>query len=154
MAKTHCKHGHQFTEENTRYTKQGWQVCVTCKRLADRKMAASYTPERRQELQAYTRQWRLDNLDQSRNNSKRTYNRVREVIEKAKDVPCTDCGEKYPHYVMDFDHRDRATKKINVGATRSMKETLAEIEKCDIVCSNCHRIRTWKDVTRWVEETE
>jgi hypothetical protein len=47
---------------------------------------------------------------------------------------------------MDFDHRPGEIKKLCINqmlASRSSKEDLLkEIEKCDIVCSNCHRIRT------------
>jgi len=46
---------------------------------------------------------------------------------------------------MDFDHRP-GSKKVNAIACMagrvSWDQTLAEIEKCDLVCSNCHRIRT------------
>ena len=61
--------------------------------------------------------------------------------------PCTDCGIQYPYYVMDFDHRDPQTKLANVSnLTRqafSLELIYSELEKCDIVCSNCHRIRTF-----------
>ena len=71
--------------------------------------------------------------------------RNRALASKAKDVPCADCGLKYPSYVMDFDHV-RGEKKGNiatmVGVATALKTLLAEIEKCEVVCSNCHRHRT------------
>lgn len=74
----------------------------------------------------------------------RTYQRHRELIRQAKLRPCADCGIQYPYYVMDFDHRDGATKAFTLSdvsrATR--KSLLREIEKCDVVCANCHRERT------------
>ena len=61
-------------------------------------------------------------------------------------VPCLDCGGVFEPYVMDFDHRDPATKGFNLGGSRAMlksrEELLQEITKCDIVCVNCHRART------------
>jgi hypothetical protein len=36
-AKTHCAHGHEFSDENTRLDRQGWRVCVACRRAADRR---------------------------------------------------------------------------------------------------------------------
>lgn len=57
-----------------------------------------------------------------------------------------DCGVVYPPYVLDFDHRDPSTKKFNIAMhvrQVSRQRLLAEIEKCDIVCANCHRIRTF-----------
>lgn len=67
-----------------------------------------------------------------------------EYLREAKDVPCMDCGVKYPTYVMDFDHRDPKAKKDCVPrmARHGMKRLKEEIDKCDIVCSNCHRERT------------
>lgn len=57
---------------------------------------------------------------------------------------CKDCGESYPPFVFDFDHRDPIDKKFNIAArTRAGWDALlAESLKCDLVCSNCHRLRT------------
>jgi len=48
---------------------------------------------------------------------------------------------------MDFDHRDPSTKRIALGGAVSSgkfneTEILKEVAKCDVVCANCHRIRT------------
>jgi hypothetical protein len=74
----------------------------------------------------------------------RTYQRHRELIRQAKSRPCADCGVQYPYYVMDFDHRDGATKAFMLSEVprATSKSLLTEIEKCDVVCSNCHRERT------------
>jgi formate-dependent nitrite reductase cytochrome c552 subunit len=72
--------------------------------------------------------------------------KCREMIQEAKSVPCADCGESYPHYVMDFDHRDPALKEgtIAVMANQGKIRRLAEeMVKCEVVCSNCHRERTY-----------
>lgn len=70
----------------------------------------------------------------------------REMVAKLKDRPCADCGGRFPAVCMDFDHRDPAGKTAGiaalVGGKYSMATILAEIEKCDLVCANCHRIRT------------
>jgi len=58
--------------------------------------------------------------------------------------PCMDCKISYPYYMMDFDHV-RGTKHANVAElinTLSKKRLDEEIAKCEVVCSNCHRIRT------------
>lgn len=70
--------------------------------------------------------------------------RKREQIDRLKDRPCSDCGGKFPPVCMDFDHRDRLTKTENVSklVSRRYELILQEIEKCDLVCANCHRIRT------------
>jgi hypothetical protein len=69
-----------------------------------------------------------------------------ELLNKLRDVPCSDCGQRFPPCAMDFDHRDPATK--SQGVTRmvgraGIDRILAEAAKCDIVCANCHRARTF-----------
>ena len=66
----------------------------------------------------------------------------RELIRQAKSVPCLDCGQTYPYYVMDFDHRENKEFTLGNYAAMGRKQILAEISKCDVVCSNCHRMRT------------
>lgn len=67
-------------------------------------------------------------------------------LRELRTVPCMDCGGIFPPYVMDFDHRDPKTKLFNLGAGKSLLKNRAlleaEVAKCDIVCVNCHRIRT------------
>lgn len=68
------------------------------------------------------------------------------VAEIKEEMPCADCGEYYPHYVTDFDHRPDVVKVASVSSMLTMSFTWVDIEyemdKCDLVCSNCHRIRT------------
>lgn len=68
-------------------------------------------------------------------------------LNELKNKPCVDCKKSYPYYIMDFDHT-HGNKKFNiVEARRKMwgkDKVLKEIEKCELVCSNCHRERTYK----------
>lgn len=78
------------------------------------------------------------------NKRRRTW---RKYIEDLKSsTPCMDCDILYPSYVMDFDHV-RGAKVGNISAElskfSSFEKLLEEISKCDIVCANCHRHRTW-----------
>lgn len=70
----------------------------------------------------------------------------KEIIREAKNIPCTDCNITYPYYVMEFDHISD-DKKFTIGDgwfNSSLEDIQNEITKCEIVCSNCHRIRTHK----------
>ena len=60
---------------------------------------------------------------------------------------CMDCGLAVHVAAFHFDHRDRKSKVVDVGAilNRSWARILAEAAKCDLVCANCHAIRTWPD---------
>lgn len=67
-------------------------------------------------------------------------------VEALKRQPCMDCGGTFAPYVMDFDHRDGndKVKGISTFISRgSWTRIEAEIAKCDLVCANCHRIRTF-----------
>lgn len=56
--------------------------------------------------------------------------------------PCVDCGESDIR-VLDFDHiRGDKLFQVQSGKYKVLSEILVEIEKCDVVCANCHRIRT------------
>jgi hypothetical protein len=75
-----------------------------------------------------------------------------ERVALLKSGPCTDCGGVFPPYVMDFDHRVGEEKfegvSSLVGRTATWEVIEAEIAKCDLVCANCHRIRTYTRMGR------
>lgn len=66
-------------------------------------------------------------------------------ILRLKRRPCRDCGGRFPHYVMEFDHTaDNKKFSICTGWKKhSMADVKAEIRKCELVCCNCHRVRTF-----------
>ncbi len=79
---------------------------------------------------------------------KRARVKIRTLIDDAKIKPCADCGVEYPPYVMDFDHV-RGEKLFNLGDAHNLagyQQVLVELEKCDVVCATCHRIRTYTRV--------
>ncbi len=56
---------------------------------------------------------------------------------------CKDCGYKGHPNVYDFHHRDAATKKYTWTKLRlrSWTDVIEELDKCDLLCANCHRLR-------------
>jgi hypothetical protein len=69
--------------------------------------------------------------------------RTRYLLEYFEANPCADCGEVDP-VVLEFDHL-RNDKAFNIGEGlryRRWQDILDEIQKCDVVCANCHRRRT------------
>ena len=67
------------------------------------------------------------------------------IIHNYKEAnPCADCGRYYPYYVMQFDHIGKDKFRI-VSHMRnySMERIMAEIAKCELVCANCHAVRTY-----------
>lgn len=60
------------------------------------------------------------------------------------EVGCVDCGYRTHPAALDFDHLPGIPKCFNISgaASRSWASVEAEIAKCEVVCSNCHRVRT------------
>jgi hypothetical protein len=66
-------------------------------------------------------------------------------VNALKSEPCTDCGGTFHYSAMDFDHvgSDKVADIAWLINNRSWNAVLEEIKKCELVCSNCHRVRTW-----------
>lgn len=65
------------------------------------------------------------------------------IIRQAKNKPCADCKQTFPYYVMDFDHvRGKKLASVSKTYANGPRFIKREIAKCDVVCANCHRIRT------------
>lgn len=71
--------------------------------------------------------------------------RNRALLDVLKDMPCADCGKRYPPYVMDFDHLGEKNFALSKVQGRSARTLTVEAAKCDVVCANCHRERTHGD---------
>ncbi len=70
---------------------------------------------------------------------------IRAMIIKARDVPCMDCGHRYPQVCMQFHHRDPSTKKCEIANASTPNLAQKEMAKCDVICANCHCIRHGED---------
>lgn len=100
----------------------------------------------------YAKKYYAKNKDkmQAQINASRRARRLdlRSKVDELKRAPCTDCGDTFIPFVMEYDHvPGRGAKAFEIGDavrdTRPWNRILEEIEKCDLVCSNCHGIRTW-----------
>jgi hypothetical protein len=59
-----------------------------------------------------------------------------------KGGKCERCGYDKCPWVLEFHHRDQGDKAFTIGASchmKSWRSVVAEIEKCDLLCANCHR---------------
>lgn len=78
-----------------------------------------------------------------RNKSQRAKNK--EFVNRYKSfASCVDCGESNP-IVLEFDHvSDNKTANVAdmMHSSYSIDTIKKEIRKCEIVCANCHRVRT------------
>ena len=84
---------------------------------------------------------------QRRDNREARRNRNRQYLfDVLKDAECGHCQESNP-IVLEFNHI-RGIKINNVtelvSQLYSIKAIQEEIDKCEILCANCHRIKTWE----------
>ena len=112
----------------------------------------------REKMRAYRREWYYRNRESSIRRAAATRLEAKriasEYVTALKANPCTDCGGRFHPWAMQFDHvgTDK-TAGISRMVTQgmSLKRIKAEIAKCELVCANCHAVRTY---TRWRETAE
>lgn len=68
------------------------------------------------------------------------------LVERFGDK-CNDCEQSFHSCCYDFHHIDASKKTFEIapGLDRSWETILEEIENCVMLCSNCHRIRHYKE---------
>lgn len=79
-------------------------------------------------------------------NARRAEEVAKYVDELKAKTPCVDCGQVFKPRISDWHHKDSSTKLKIVSVLRhstTLPAVLREIEKCDLLCANCHRERTF-----------
>lgn len=111
-------------------------------RLSSAEAAKLYRIKAPEKTRAAGKKWRTNNPEKVIAKYERHLNRYTVY----KDKPCADCGNRFPLECMDFDHREGEVKIGSIGHMirqhKGHENIVKEIEKCDVVCANCHRIRT------------
>jgi len=82
-------------------------------------------------------------MSQIRARTKRVREEARAfIVNYLRSHPCVDCGER-DIVVLEFDHlRDKDANVSHYIRMGQLPRALLEIEKCEVVCANCHRRRT------------
>lgn len=105
----------------------------------------------------YQRKWRQRNSDKHLAYVNAVKAKLRQEIDEYKlERGCADCGYSEHAVALDFDHV-RGTKIDNISTMLqrglSRGKIHAEMKKCEVVCANCHRVRTQKRNNSGVEES-
>lgn len=111
----------------------GWQAwCKTCRREYDHDYHQRTRP-----IRMAQKRYRGEILEWYR--------------ELKRDKPCADCGGVFHYSAMEWDHRPGTAKVALISTlvikTNSRRRVLDEIAKCDLVCANCHAVRTFDRLT-------
>jgi hypothetical protein len=123
------------------------KICTRC----HKELEESEFNKRGKSLQSYCRNCQKSILSthyathqQEYKDRNKYYKRYLEnIISSYKNRPCADCNQRFPSYVMDFDYKEGNFKSFDISASsgRGRKSILFEMSKCDVVCSNCLKIR-------------
>jgi len=135
--------------------------CKDCMNL--RQQAFRATPEGRAQMQrrnatqqaresrrryAQTEKGREADKKAHRKHTAKIRRQARQLVRDIKNsTPCADCGQLFHFSAMDFDHVNG--DKVDdisqmVWKTYSLETLRKELEKCEVLCAVCHRIRTYE----------
>ena len=120
-------------------------ICRPCAKTVREERKVSHPGEQRK---AYTKWYaKPENVAKaSAANVNRARDRAHRLIAEFKSNPCMDCHQSFISAAMEFDHRPGTEKKFNLNyrvlGRFALEAVMDEITKCDVVCANCHRIRT------------
>ena len=109
-----------------------------------KEIAARYYAKNREKILKEKKTFRQNNREAIAEYDKKRYDRAKAILDEARSHPCVDCGIQLPPECMDLDHV-RGEKKIKLCVSYAKgyaeKAIRAEIEKCEVRCPNCHRLR-------------
>jgi acetylornithine/succinyldiaminopimelate/putrescine aminotransferase len=107
--------------------------------------------ERREYARSYGRDYYKRNrqhlLAKQAEKNKRLREKQRQwLIDYKKGLACVRCGENHPA-TLQFHHRNYEEKEFEIALYTTLgiskARLLAEIEKCDVICANCHAKEHW-----------
>lgn len=133
---THCKES-KLLKEFYFYQDKPKPWCKECTKAATRSRYNKDRPKNAETIRAST--------------EKRAARNKQFLVEYLSTRVCQDCGE-VDSVVLEFDHvQGEKYKNIShiVCAGQALATLKAEIDKCEIVCANCHRRRTAARAGNW-----
>lgn len=130
---TICKNKKEITEFNKNKGKKDGlnNICRECSNKRSREYYNEKGEEHKKNVVRRNRKYR---------------DKIREfILDILNNSECKDCGNKDVR-VLEFDHLPEFEKSYNISdmlkSSLSIESIQIEINKCEIVCANCHRIRT------------
>lgn len=129
-----CKEDKKITEfkwDNKKEKKRGY-ICKKCHTIHQKDR--NITPHQRTKARNRNRLYK-----QKRQKENKEF-----LINYLKENPCIECGES-DIIVLEFDHIESDKKFKNISVLRkhyNLKILKKEIEKCQVLCANCHRKKT------------
>ena len=133
------------------YSKQWLLLSLEEKVIKRKEYNDRYKQKHTERIKEQDERYRIRHREQI-NISKRNWQKVKGRQNKLRAIEylgghCTDCGNKFPPYVYDFHHLDPTIKEYSVTRLmgRKWEGIVPELDKCILLCANCHRIRENKE---------
>lgn len=113
------------------------------------------SPEQRKQWnKTYYSRHKAERIDQYRKHRRETAQWLQGI---KSGLRCERCGFSHPA-ALDFHHRDPKQKVMGiaqmVNQDYSRETILAEIEKCEVICANCHRIEHYHGPKAQLDEQD
>lgn len=102
--------------------------------------------DRDKQLEAQRKHYQENKERYRANQVKRRKKYRKTFIEYLKTLECAACGDSHPS-ILEFHHKDPATKSYEIGkksGSSTLETLMPEIEKCIVLCANCHRRLHWE----------
>jgi 5-methylcytosine-specific restriction endonuclease McrA len=149
-ARVKARNAKHYSANRARYKAYSAQARAANPELEKARRAKWYAANA-DHVKATNARWRAANSDRRKASSARQYskivvpNRARAAALKVS-LGCALCGYVANAAALEFDHLDQSKKLCPVSALlhRPWAEIQAEIDKCRVLCSNCHSIETFR----------
>lgn len=116
--------------------------CAPCRR-AQGVRAREYRDRNRDRFREQRRTEYATDPERFKRANKAMTSRRKAILGRFKTLKgCARCGYSANPLALEFHHRDPAEKEFNVSekVSRSWQAVKTEVRKCEVLCSNCHRI--------------
>jgi len=114
-------------------------------RQASRERNRRYYERHKERLRAANREYYHSNKEKfTETRAKNRRKKAEWYADLKRNKPCVDCKQSFHPAAMDWHHINGDGISSKTAMTRLGKKRLEEeLNKCILLCSNCHRIRTW-----------
>lgn len=107
-------------------------------KAANRRQSQCKECQRKREMELYYLRYKDKNSELYRQNRRKYRSEMRKLIQEAKSCGCAICGEK-EQCCLDFHHLRDKEFVVSAGVDVSKERLFDEIDKCVVLCANCHR---------------
>ena len=133
---------HKDRQKMLEYNRQYYKNNIEKERLRKRKWYEENVEKSRLKCKKY----REENYVEINEKRRKKIRERKDKLVQSKGGRCEHCQQSFSHpHVYDFHHKDPTTKEFSIGyaLTRTnipIEDLLKEVDKCLMLCANCHRI--------------